>query len=80
MVALKSLRSCLELFLKAQAHSSNTSMFTVPISRKGMAEHLHADRAALPSNLSRIKAEGLIDYHRNSFRLLRIHALESAAV
>ena len=80
LVALKSLRSRLELFLKAQAQKFNSSMFTVPISRQEMADHLHADRAALSRELSRMKAEGLIDYHRNSFRLLRIHTLESAAV
>lgn len=80
LVSLKSLRSRLELFLKAQSLRFNSSMFTVPISRQEMAEHLHADRAALSRELSRMKAEGLIDYHRNSFRLLRINALESAAV
>ncbi|PQM75095.1 hypothetical protein C5Y44_05400 [Corynebacterium sp. J010B-136] len=80
LVSLKSLRSRLELFLKAQSLRFNFSMFTVPISRQEMAEHLHADRAALSRKLSRMKAESLIDYHRNSFRLLRINALESAAV
>lgn len=58
LVALKSLRSRLELFLQAQAQRFNSAMFTVPISRQEMADHLHADRAALSRELSRMKAEG----------------------
>ena len=44
-----------------------------------MADHLHADRAALSRELSRMKADGLIDYYRNSFRLMDGDAVVTAA-
>ena len=36
-----------------------------------MADYLGADRSALSAELSRMKKEGLIDYQKNSFRLLK---------
>ena len=44
--------------------------FTVPFDRNGMAAYLNADRSALSRELSRMKREGLIDFHKNSFRIL----------
>ena len=61
LVALKSLRSRLELFLKAQHSSLTLRCLRCPLVVE-MADHLHAI-AALSRELSRMKAEGLIDYH-----------------
>ena len=46
--------------------------FTVPFDRNGMAAYLNADRSALSRELSRMKADGLLDYHKNRFRLMRL--------
>ena len=43
---------------------------TLPFDRADMAAYLGADRSALSRELSRMKAEGLIDYHRNRITLL----------
>ena len=43
--------------------------FTVPLDRNGMAAYLNIDRAALSRELSRMKREGLLDFHRDHFRL-----------
>ena len=44
--------------------------FNLPFDRAGFAEYVNADRSALSRELSRMKDEGLIDYYRNSFRIL----------
>ncbi len=43
--------------------------FTIPFDRNGMAAYLNADRSALSRELSRMKAEGILEYRKNRFRL-----------
>ncbi len=43
---------------------------TVPFNREELADYLCVDRYALSHELSRLKKEGALDYHKNSFRLL----------
>lgn len=42
----------------------------ITMDREDMAAYLGADRSALSRELSRLKAEGKIDYYRNVFRLI----------
>lgn len=53
--------------VSAQQHSRRVSL---PINRNAMAEYLNVERSALSRELSRMKRDGLIDYHRNHFQLL----------
>ncbi len=45
--------------------------FLIPFDRNGMAAYFNADRSALSRELSRMKKEGILDYRKNRFRLLR---------
>ena len=44
--------------------------FSIPMNRNEMADYLNIERSALSRELSRMKRDGLIDYHRDSFKLL----------
>ena len=44
--------------------------FTVPFTREGLAYFLAVDRASLSRSLSALKREGVIDFHRNKFRII----------
>lgn len=44
--------------------------FTIPMNRNAMAEYLNVERSALSRELSYMKRDGIIDYHKNSFRLI----------
>lgn len=44
--------------------------FTIPMNRNAMAEYLNVERSALSRELSYMKRDGVIDYHKNTFRLL----------
>lgn len=43
--------------------------FILPFDRNGMAAYLNADRSALSRELSRMKKDGILEYHKNRFRL-----------
>lgn len=44
--------------------------FTIPMNRNAMAEYLNVERSALSRELSYMKRDGVIDYHKNMFRLI----------
>ena len=50
---------------------SGCSSFEVPVNREDMAAYIGADRRALSRELSKMKAESLIDYHKETFRILK---------
>ena len=57
------------LFSSYSAGGSYT--FEVPFNREDMAAYIGADRSAMSRELSKMKAEGLIDYHKETFRILK---------
>ncbi|SJN11941.1 Hcp transcriptional regulator HcpR (Crp/Fnr family) [Leucobacter sp. 7(1)] len=65
----RSLRKRITNYLVVEAQRRGTAQFSIPLTRIELAQYLHADRAALSRELARMKADGLIDYHRNSFVL-----------
>ena len=69
ILSKKSLREKLVLFFTDCARQAGGSEFTVPFDRAGMAVYLGADRSALSRELSRLRREGRIEYHKNYFRL-----------
>ncbi|MCL2217190.1 MAG: Crp/Fnr family transcriptional regulator [Defluviitaleaceae bacterium] len=56
-------------YLRRVSRRQNNATFTIPLSRNTMAEYLNIERSALSRELSRMKKDGIIDYHRNSFRI-----------
>ena len=70
-ISQHTLRRKILSFLNEQADLQGASEFTIPFNRQEMADYLGADRSALSAELSRMKKEGLIDYQKNSFRLLK---------
>jgi CRP-like cAMP-binding protein len=57
------------LYYLARLRVDKDEPFDIPLDRAGLADYLYADRSALSRELSRMKQDGLIDYHKNSFRL-----------
>ena len=57
-------------FLTRVANEKVSRSFMVPLDRKAMAEYLNVDRSALSRELSNMKKDGLIDFYKNSFKLL----------
>ena len=57
-------------FLQRLSHEQQNSLVIVPFNRNTMAEYLNIERSSLSRELSNMKHDGVLDYHRNSFRLL----------
>jgi CRP/FNR family transcriptional regulator, dissimilatory nitrate respiration regulator len=65
------LREKLLTFFTECARSSGGT-FSIPFDRSSMAAYLGTERSALSRELGRMRREGLIDFYKNSFRLLRL--------
>ena len=70
VVSKKTLREKILSYLSIQAQAQKSTSFEIPLGRVEWAEYLCADRSALTRELAKMKDEGLIDYHRNSFKIL----------
>lgn len=58
------------LTLLSQYVSSHGRTFLLPFDRNVMAAYLGTNRSALSRELSRMRAEGIIDFHKNRFTVL----------
>jgi CRP-like cAMP-binding protein len=57
-------------YLMEQARQKNTKTFDIPYNRQELADYLSVERSALSAEMSKLKAEGVIDYRKNHFELL----------
>lgn len=70
VLSKRSLREKILAYLTQQATLQGNTQFTVPLGRSELADYLCADRSALTRELTNMKKEGIIDYDKNSFKLL----------
>ncbi len=68
----KSVRGRVLTYLSAQAVQQGSTDITLPFDRQQMADYLNLDRSALSRELSRMRREGLLAYHKNHFTLLQL--------
>ena len=67
--APKSLRDRLLSYLSEQAMANGSTHFTIPFDRQQLADYLGVDRSAMSNELSKMRRDGLITYHRSEFIL-----------
>jgi len=70
VVSKRTIREKLLAYFSIQAQVQESSYFEIPLGRVELAEYLCVDRSALTRELVKMKEDGLIDYHRNCFRIL----------
>lgn len=70
ILSRSTLRTKIITFLSQYAAAQGDS-FTIPFDRAGMASFLGADRSALSRELSKLRQEGILDYHRNHFQICK---------
>lgn len=66
-----SIREKLMVYFSELASRTGSSTFLVPFDREDMATYIGCDRASLSRALSKLKKEGVIDYQKNAFKLLK---------
>lgn len=65
----KSIRGRLLTYLTSEYRKQRTTTFEIPFNRQQLADYLNVDRSALSKELGKMKEEGLLDFHKNMFRL-----------
>jgi CRP-like cAMP-binding protein len=58
-------------YLNGQARPNSSKAFDIPSNRQELADYLSVERSALSAEMSKLKAEGIIDYRKNHFELLK---------
>lgn len=70
-----SLRRRIALYLLDHMEEGTGETFSLGVSREDMADELCVNRSALSRELARMKEEGLLDFYRDTFRILDAAAL-----
>ena len=65
------LREKLTTYFSEMSHVTGSTTFNVPFNREDMAAYLGTNRSALSRELANMKSEGLIDFYKNSFKILK---------
>lgn len=71
VVSKRTIREKLLTYLSLQAQAQGSRYVEIPFGRVELAEYLCVDRSALTREMAKMKADGLIDYHGNCFRMLK---------
>lgn len=58
-------------YLSDQAKTARNQRFHIPFDRQELADYLSVERSAMCSELSRMKKQGLITYHKAQFEILK---------
>jgi len=56
-------------FLSAESRQVQSAVFTIPFNRQQLADFLAVDRSAMCSELSKLRNEGILSYHKSTFTL-----------
>lgn len=75
-LSTKSLRSRIAAYLLDESKKQASDLFYIPFNRNGLADYLGADRSAISRELSRMRDDGLIEYWKNSFKIIDRKALQ----
>lgn len=69
-LAKRSTREKLLSYLSQESIRQNNSNIIIPFNRQQLADFLAVDRSAMSNELCKMRDEGLITFHKNSFNLL----------
>lgn len=70
-ISKRSTREKLLSYLSEQSKLHNSSSFTIPFNRQQLADFLSVDRSAMSNELCKLRDEGMLEFNKNSFKLLQ---------
>lgn len=74
-LTIKSMRGKISAFLLDQYKKTGKNIFVLPMNRNNMADFLNVSRPSMSREMSRMKDEGIIDYHRSTIKIKDVEAL-----
>lgn len=75
--SLKSIRKKISTYLLQQYSIKNSFNFDISLKRNELAEYLLVSRPSLSRELVNMQKEGIIDFHRNSFKIIDLNSLKA---
>ena len=69
ILSRRTTREKLMTYLLEQAKRSGSASFTIPFDRQGLADYLSVERSALSAEISRLRADGVLESDRSRFIL-----------
>ncbi|MEA4824585.1 MAG: Crp/Fnr family transcriptional regulator [Clostridiaceae bacterium] len=63
-------REKLLAYLSAEAKKAGCSRFTIPFDRQELADYLSVERSAMSAELSKLRDDGVLKFHKNQFEIL----------
>ena len=69
ILSQRTIRGRLSVYLNIMAKRLKTSEFDIPFDRQALADFLCVERSALSAEISRLRAEGLLESEKNHFKL-----------
>ena len=70
IISKRKTREKILAYLSQQVEMQRAYTFSIPLNRNELADFLSVDRSALSSELSKMRQEGILQYHKNTFTLL----------
>lgn len=70
LLTLPTARAKILYYLSNEARKNGSKYFTLDFNITELAQYLNLNRSSLSRELSKLKKEGLIDYHNKTFRIL----------
>ena len=70
LTSKRTTREKLMAYLLMQAKQNKSHIFAIPYDRQELADYLCVERSAMSAELSKLRREGRIDYHKNQFKIL----------
>lgn len=67
----KTIRDKLLSYFNSLAKKEKSSYFEIPFNKTELANYLSVDRSAMSTELTKMREDGLIDYDKKQFRLLK---------
>lgn len=63
-------REKLLAYLSAEAKQAGSRHFSIPFNRQELADYLSVERSAMSAELSKLRADGVLNFQKNQFELL----------
>ena len=70
-ISKKTIRDKLLSYFNSLAIKTGSNYFEIPFNKTELASFLSVDRSAMSTELSRMKEDGLIDFEKRQFRLIK---------
>lgn len=75
-LTIKSMRGKISTYLLEQSQKSGKTTFSLPLNRNELSDFFNVSRPSMSREMCKMRAEGVIDFHLTTFKILDLEALK----